>query len=182
MGFLSRQRFSSTATFLLLGSILCTVSHAAQSLKTEPVSGSPFQQRLASADFQEIAPGQRSDSLEHLFAMARSFRYVPDGKEDLWQSPFETDRRRSGDCEDKALWLYQKMKQNGFENVRLVIGRYRPMDDLLHVWVVYEDGSGNSFLLDPALQRRVWRESDFGSNFYRAFYAFNGIGQYRFLR
>jgi hypothetical protein len=37
------------------------------------------------------------------------------------------------------------------------VGRFRPAGAKLHAWVVYRNGSGEAFLLDPSTQRRIWK-------------------------
>ena len=118
-------------------------------------------------------------SFESLFWRARSFRYCADHNGDYWQTPQETENNGSGDCEDKAVWLYANLKQNGYANVRLVIGKYRSFETRYHVWVTYTDQTGATYLLDPAIQKRVWKAGDFSQGFYKPVYSFDGQNRYR---
>ena len=115
-------------------------------------------------------------SVDSLFSVARSFRYVPDPPEyDQWQSADETAARKSGDCEDKALWLYRELKKNGYEDVHLVVGRFRPFDRTLHAWVFYTDDAGKNVILDPTTQRRPWHAEEFSKNYYLPLFSFNDL-------
>ncbi len=141
------------------------------------VGATPYDRRLAASGFYETGDGDGSASLDSLFAKARSFRYVKDRSGDRWQSAEETDMKRSGDCEDKAVWLYTEMKRNGYTDTRLVVGKYRPHERTYHVWVVY-DGDGDPVILDPTIQKRVWKSSGLSSGFYKESYSYDS--QYRF--
>ncbi|MBK7363170.1 MAG: transglutaminase-like cysteine peptidase [Micavibrio sp.] len=110
---------------------------------------------------------------------ARSFRYVHEAGSTHWQSPEETASRGAGDCKDKSIWLYAHLKQSGYSNVQLVIGRYRDIDRVLHAWVTYTDQNGNTILLDPAKQKRAWSVGEFSPELYKSLYFFDGQNRYR---
>ncbi len=97
----------------------------------------PFDHKISasgvfSGSFKKFGAGQSMD-LRRLFDISRSFRYVSDPRGDHWQSPSETESRRAGDCEDKSIWLFSRLKMNGYQNLRLVVGKYRPTDRQYHV-------------------------------------------------
>ncbi len=147
------------------------------------IPATPFDRQLTRAGgFQahfEVLSGSLQSS-EGLFIQAHSMRYIADpSRRDTWQTPEETQARWAGDCEDKALWLFANLKKNGYSNVRLVVGRYRSTDRNYHVWVTMADGQGNVFILDPTIQKKIWRNSDFGEGTYRALYSFDGMNRYR---
>ena len=148
------------------------------------IQATPFDHKVESAgalraySFVSLLESVRSS--DELFIQARSIRYVPDEPgQDYWQTPQETQARWAGDCEDKAIWLYAQLKQNGYANVRLVIGRYRAMDKNYHVWVSMSDGQDGVFIFDPTAQKRVWKTSDFTEEFYKPLYSFDGMSRYR---
>jgi predicted transglutaminase-like cysteine proteinase len=91
---------------------------------------------------------------------------MDDPRQDYWQSADETSRKRSGDCEDIAIWLYTRLKEAGCEDLELVIGRYRTIDSKLHMWVTYRDMEGETYILDPVIQKKPWKASFFGKGFY----------------
>ena len=147
------------------------------------IPATPFDQKISSAGalFCNFTPPQGPLlSEEELFFQARSIRYIPDPPgQDYWQTPQETETRWAGDCEDKAIWLYAHLKQNGHANVRLVVGRYRTLDKNYHVWVSMSDGQDGVFILDPTAQKKIWKVSDFTEESYKPLYSFDGMNRYR---
>lgn len=158
--------------------------------KSDPVAGdaydlgravqrTPFDFKLTLAGFfyensTSAFHTSSSQTVEQLFRMARSFRYAS-GKiyENKWQSAKETGAKHSGICIDKALWLYAQLKKNGYRHVRLVIGKYRSIDPLLHAWVVYVNESGDTYLLDSSMQNRPWELREFSEGLYQPLYSFD---------
>lgn len=104
-----------------------------------------------------------------LFRTARSFRYAADRRQDYWQSADETSQKHAGDCEDIAIWLYTKLKEAGYRDIELVVGRYRTIDSKLHMWVTYRDPKGEVYILDPVIQKKPWKAAFFGKGFYKTF-------------
>lgn len=141
------------------------------------IQASPFDVKLHQSGFFEIrgsaVPAASTKSLEEIFLKARSFRYSSDMRGDHWQSPAETELRRSGDCEDKAVWLYAELKKQGFSQVRLVIGRFRSFDNKCHVWIELGDPN-DALILDAAAQKRIWKRSDLINGFYKPLFSFDG--------
>ena len=139
------------------------------------VPSTPYDIHFLQAGLTHIpTQGMPSQSMESLFAKARSFRYVADLKSrDAWQTPEETEARYAGDCEDKAIWLFMQMKRNGYD-ASLVIGRASSQSKGLHVWVE-SDGR----VLDPTAHKRIWNATDFPEGYYRPLYSFDGSNRYR---
>ncbi len=131
-----------------------------------PTLATPFDGRFDPETmhlYTEVWDGGSGLGLNDLFWEARRFVYVKDGDGDDWQSPWLTEMKQAGDCEDKALWLYTRLRAQGYDNVRLVIGHYRAMDKDYHVWIMHRDGEGITRILDPTLQNRVWKLEQFGA-------------------
>ena len=173
--------FKETIAMMLLGTLVLAGSPAMAG--TERMDGSttqatPFDNKISrSGALESLSRVPETTSADQLFLTARSFRYKKDdATSDLWQTPQETEQRWAGDCEDKAVWLYANLKQNGYQDVRLVIGRFRAG---LHVWVTMPDGQGGYFILDPTAHKRIWNASDFPENLYRPLYSFDGLERYR---
>ena len=144
-----------------------------------PVSATPFDVKLNSIGFFNeptltYASTGHAQSIENLFLTARAFRYVHSAFNDRWQTAEETATKRSGDCKDKAVWLYAQLRRNGYHNVHLVIGKYRPNETVFHAWVTCVDESGNAYLLDPSLQKGPKEIWDFSEKLYRPIYSFGG--------
>lgn len=99
---------------------------------------------------------------------------------DYWQLPNETQKLGTGDCEDKAIWLYVRLLQHGYTNVRLVVGKYEASSSVYHVWVnwyvktVGKDGRVKEtvYILDPTVDYRPWPASSFSAGYYLPLYSF----------
>jgi hypothetical protein len=135
---------------------------------------------------------QRLAVLRECLNRAEGFPYRPDGPDtgdaasgrpaegagphsspnDWWQLPEETERRGAGDCEDKAIWLYAKLLEEGFEDVRLVVGKYRTDQPGCHAWVVYYH-SEKVYILDPTKAGRPWQAKHYPKGFYWPLYSYS---------
>ena len=140
------------------------------------------------------------DQVKALLVRASRFAYVADAAPtgawktrlvgDYWQLPEETEHLGRGDCEDKALWLYAKMLAEGFDDVRLVIGKYRQSATVFHAWVVWypriqgEDGAVEQriYILDPTKHRGVWQAKQYPRGYYQPYYSFHRSQRWRHLR
>ena len=84
------------------------------------------------------------EQVRALLETAHGFRYA---LTDPYRAalPDETERRRSGDCKAKSLWLIEQM---GDRRVRYVIGKIHRSSTLHHAWVEWNDGE-RWWILDP---------------------------------
>lgn len=155
--------------------------HASLQMQGQLIPATPYDGRFNSAGILDIqAVSNSAQNMDALFNRAKAFRYEADSKgHDRWQTPEETEARWSGDCEDKAVWLYAQLKKDGYEGVRLVIGRKDSGSRGLHVWVTLDASDGTFYVLDPTALKRVWRSTDFSGGSYRPLYSFDGINRYR---
>jgi hypothetical protein len=89
-----------------------------------------------------------------------------------WQTPYEVEFAKVGDCKGKAMVLYDWMQLNGATNVRLVIGKRREGDSLTHAWLEWQTRIG-TLLLDPTFN---WNAAIKLKNrrSYIAFYGYEG--------
>lgn len=53
---------------------------------------------------------------------------------DEWQLPNETIEKKTGDCEDKSILFYHKIKSSGNNKVRIIIGRTINETVSYHAW------------------------------------------------
>ncbi len=184
------QKQFNKAAKLMVGILLTTVVSASSLMANGvlPMQGflipaTPFDNKVMSsgAFFPLTVPvsSRYLDTSDALFEISRSFRYVPDEGRDYWQTPEETEIKGSGDCEDKAVWLYVQLKKNNINSARLVIGRYRSIDRGFHVWVTLTNKDGRIMILDPSKQKRVWALTDFSEKYYNPIYSFDGSDRYR---
>ncbi len=176
--------FNRRFTFIFL-ILLSSLVAAQKGLQAETefnsncfVQYTPFYEKLLSAgvfDIPVTQPNGQAESVQILFLKARMFHYSWDkAHREQWQSAEETSRVFSGNCADKGIWLYTHLRRNGYQNVSLVIGRYSPSSKVLHMWLTYVDPSGNKLLLDPTIQRKIWKVEDFSQRFYKPLYILSG--------
>jgi len=147
-------------------------------------SRTPFDRKIASTQLfyrQLQRTAEPAQSMDELFFVAQRFRYREDSR-DNWQSPAQTQMRHAGDCEDKAIWLYAKLKSNGYDQIRFVIGKYRSFEHRFHVWLTYADERGETFLLDPSNQKKIWKLGSFSKGFYKPYFSYDDENKYRHLK
>lgn len=109
--------------------------------------------------------------LDYLKTACR-FKYEADIKgADHWQLPEETEKCGKGDCEDKAIWLYSKLLNDGFDDVRLVIGKRKGNTQMLHAWVGWYQ-QGKMYVLDPTYESRICEARQFPRGYYKPYYSF----------
>ena len=85
---------------------------------------------------------------------------------DHWQTPQETEINGYGDCEDKAIWLFTKLRANRYENVRLVVGKLKRSFHGYHAWVEYVDVKGVTHILDSSTQARIWKRHEISPSYF----------------
>ena len=110
---------------------------------------------------------------------AAKFKNKRDKKgQDYWQTPEETEERGTGDCEDKALWVYYKLFNQGF-NVRLVLGgMYEWVSKTntmtyCHCWTQWYTPRG-IYILDPGQKSRVLPATSTNRMKYHPWYSWQG--------
>lgn len=148
------------------------------------------------AEYRQPCPGQTElretlRVLRRCLKLAARFRDLPDGTDDkshrvgrsfvsprgerrspdYWQLPEETEARRAGDCEDKAIWLYAILIQEGFTNIRLVVGKYRIDQSDYHAWVAAYLGEA-VYILDPTINNGIWEVDRYPEGFYKPMYSY----------
>lgn len=72
------------------------------------------------------------------FVRASKITYLSDleshGQLDYWQTPEETEKLLTGDCEDSAIYLQHMWKKENIEST-LVIGKENIKDKHYHAWL-----------------------------------------------
>lgn len=98
------------------------------------------------------------------YSKARQIRYFPEKKdEDYWQTPEETERLKTGDCEDFAIYLNHLWKKEGLQG-KLVLGIPRRRSDKRHAW--NEINWKNETYLADAASGVFIRKKDKSTNYY----------------
>jgi len=93
------------------------------------------------SDFHKFLTGKLCylpQTLEDMEQWLRGCEYATDmeqfGKNDYWQHPAEFEKRRKGDCDDHALWVWRVLFEMGNQDSEFVIGK---VGRELHAWVHY---------------------------------------------
>ena len=105
-------------------------------------------------------------------------REIPYGFTTFWKTPAEAVSGAPADCKAKAVALYEKMRENGATNVRLVIGKRTATSRQTHAWLAWDTDSG-SYLLDPTFNWAACTSAQVGKRNYQPLYAYAGAKKYR---
>ncbi|MEM6822486.1 MAG: transglutaminase family protein [Verrucomicrobiota bacterium] len=99
----------------------------------------------------------------------RGYRYR---RSHTWQLPGETEKRRAGDCKDKALLLLDYMKSAGYSGTRLVIGKQNNRSKETHAWLEWKY-QGEWLVLDPTFYPRPQSRDNLKSKYIREYIYLN---------
>src|SRR4051812_30334068 len=105
-------------------------------------------------------------------------RSIPYGFTTFWKTPAEAQSGAPADCKAKAVALYEKMRENGATNVRLVIGKRTSASRQTHAWLAWDTDNG-SYVLDPTFNWAACTAAQVGKRNYQALYAYAGTKKYR---
>jgi hypothetical protein len=105
-------------------------------------------------------------------------RSIPYGFTTLWKTPAEAQSGAPADCKAKAVALYEKMRENGATNVRLVIGKRTASSRQTHAWLAWDTDSG-SYVLDPTFNWAAYTPAQVGKRNYQPLYAYAGSKKFR---
>lgn len=108
-----------------------------------------------------------------LMRIGRSFRYSFN-RPYTAMPPAITERTRSGDCKDKALWLLSRIND---ASARFVIGRASSRSKISHAWVMWEN-EGRWWILDCTNNSRPIPADRVGSSRYIPLYSYSKGGVY----
>lgn len=105
-------------------------------------------------------------------------RSIPYGFTTFWKTPAEAQSGAPADCKAKAVALYEKMRENGATNVRLVIGKRTVTSRQTHAWLAWDTDSG-SYVLDPTFNWAACTAAQVGKRNYQPLYAYAGSKKFR---
>ena len=145
-----------------------------------PVEYTPYDNQMARVQpvlVSTCAAPVDAVSLTTINQWVEALRRLPYRYSKQWQTPFEVNMTRAGDCKGKALALYEVMQAMGASDVRLVIGRHRAGDWFTHAWLEWETAEG-TYVLDPTFNWHAIR-AERNSAKYVPLYAFEGGQRYR---
>ncbi|PYK73219.1 MAG: hypothetical protein DME44_01820 [Verrucomicrobia bacterium] len=95
-----------------------------------------------------------------------------------WKTPSELAHEPTGDCKGKSVALYQRMRENGARDLRLIIGKRAPTSRSTHAWVEWTTASA-TYVLDPTINWAAQRVNEIADNSYVPYYAYTGSRRYR---
>lgn len=171
-----RKAAALVFTLLCLSSVSC---FAGESLFVG-VPSTPYDKQMTriqpilftkAAQNEELSMGVVNQWIQDL-------RAIPYGFSPQWKTPSEVMHSPAADCKGKAVALYQKMRSNGAQNLRLVIGRKSWNSAKTHAWVEWNTPNG-SFVLDPTINWAATKSERVSRYSYVPLYAYAGGKKYR---
>ncbi len=167
--------------FGLVAAMVClsTVTGFAQSLLLS-VPSTPYDRQMS-----RIQPVLFTKSALHnnlsigvVNSWMKDLRGIPYGYQNEWKTPQEVETAAAADCKGKAVALYEKMRENGAANVRLVIGKRAWTSRKTHAWLEWSI-DGNTYVLDPTWNWSATAAPKAGSHAYIPLYAYAGSRKFR---
>ena len=125
-----------------------------------------------------VPPRHRDLSLLLVNHWIGELRAIPYRYSMEWKTPSELAHEPTGDCKGKAVALYQRMRENGARDLRLIIGRRAPTSRSTHTWVEWTTESA-TYVLDPTINWTAQRMNEIADNSYVPYYAYTGSRRYR---
>ena len=145
------------------------------------VNSTPYDHQMARIRPVLTAPAHGSDSQVSVAIVNQwmaDLRSIPYGFTTFWKTPAEAQSGAPADCKAKAVALYEKMRENGATNVRLVIGKRTASSRQTHAWLAWDTENG-SYVLDPTFNWAACTSSQVGKRNYQPLYAYAGSKKYR---
>ena len=163
-------------SLLMVGSVAfgLVFDVSSQSLDRYEVPASPYDSYMGA--FKTVAARGSADrqitidEVSHWTEEASSIRYEHLSAYE-WKSPAEVDATGTGDCKDKALWLYAKLTEAGARDLEIVVGKKNSRSNEYHAWLYLTLG-GRSYLLDPTYSGSVADLSEFRDDEYLPAYSY----------
>ncbi len=117
----------------------------------------------------------KPDTLADIERFLKGCKYRSDqetrSQEDFWEPPDQFEKRRSGDCEDHAIWAWRQLYDLGFRS-RLVLGT---CFDRGHAWV-HLFVNGRCYLLEATQKHAMLPRGDH----YKANWSVENVGKKKF--
>ena len=144
------------------------------------VKSTPYDRQMTRIRPTLIEPAKSSNdvSLGMVDLWIGRLRSIPYGFTREWKTPAETEASEVADCKAKSVALYEMMHSRGAADVRLIIGRRFVTSRSTHAWLEWDTPNG-SYVLDPTLNWKAVRTSEFKRDSYIPYYAYRGADRYR---
>jgi hypothetical protein len=174
--FLSKRMLVVLFAVLALSALSCLADSSFFS-----VSATPYDRqmsRIQPALTTSLPSHNATVSLAVVNRWMSDLRAIPYGYSMQWRTPGEVAHDPVADCKGKAVSLYDRMREQGAHNVRLVIGKRAPTSRVTHTWVEWSDAS-HTYVLDPTFNWHACSANAIASSSYVAFYAYEGTQKFR---
>ena len=174
--FLSKRMLVVLFAVLALSALSCLAESTFFS-----VSATPYDRQMTRIQpiLASSASTQKEDvSLESVNRWMSDLREIPYGYSIEWRTPNEVAHDPSADCKGKAVSLYERMREHGAHNLRLVIGKRAPTSRVTHAWLEWTNGP-RTYVLDPTFNWSAYPASNIRSSSYVAYYAYDGARRFR---
>jgi hypothetical protein len=174
--FLSKRMLVVLFAVLALSALSCLAESTFFS-----VSATPYDRQMARIQpvLTSSTPAKGEDlSLQAVNRWMADLREIPYSYTMQWRTPSEVARDPSADCKGKAVSLYERMREHGAHNLRLVIGKRAPTSRVTHAWLDWTDGS-RTYVLDPTFNWSACSTTTIPSSSYVAYFAYDGTRRFR---
>jgi len=171
-----RRIFALALALVALSTVSCFANPLLLSVKS-----TPYDRQMARIQpvLSTPAPARPGDlSLPVVNHWIGELRAVPYRFSIEWKTPSEQAQAPNGDCKGKAVALYQRMRENGARDLRLVIGKRAPTSRSTHTWIEWTTASA-TYILDPTLNWTAQTVNEIADNSYVPYYAYTGSRRYR---
>ncbi len=95
----------------------------------------------------------KPETLAQIQSFLQKCKYLSDQKtrsrSDFWEPPDVFEKRKTGDCEDHAIWAWRHLHDMGYKT-RLVLGTYNSWHAWVHIFI-----NGRAYLME-ATQKHNW--------------------------
>jgi hypothetical protein len=174
--FLSKRMLVVLFAVLALSALSCLAESTFFS-----VAATPYDRQMARVQpvLTTSASAQKENlSLDTVNRWMSDLRGIPYGYSMQWRTPTEVAHDPSADCKGKAVYLYERMREHGARNLRLVIGKRAPTSRVTHAWLEWTEGP-RTYVLDPTFKWSAFPASNIRSSSYVAYYAYDGARRFR---
>jgi len=103
-----------------------------------------------------VSPDKQFTLINNALTESRKIEYRDEKDKDYWQTPSETEKIGSGDCEDKAFYLNHLLKNKGVKS-RIVFGLLESNRPYMHAWNEI-DISNQTYLIDTSSKIPIFIE------------------------
>lgn len=162
-------------TFFCLVLGLASLISSAQAIDLGfKAGGTPYDRYMSPVRNVLSSVAGEEDSLRkvtQLMRIGRGFRYSFT-RPYTAMPPSITEKTRTGDCKDKALWLISRMNDS---SARFVIGKATSRSRISHAWVMWEN-EGRWWVLDCTNNSKPIPADRLGRNRYIPLYSYGKDG------